>query len=140
VRTALDGMNGVRSIRLNPAAGSVLVEYEPGEVDPNVLIDVVAFTAELEAPPTDELTAQPRRPARVAIGAARDLNAWADRFTGGRADLRSLVPLAMTGLAAYSFVARKDRLPRWDNLAYWAFSLFQAFHASEIADREDPEP
>jgi Heavy metal associated domain 2 len=142
IRTALDGMIGVRSIRLNASAGSVLVEYEPGAVDPNALIDVVAHSADLEAPPADDEPAtRGARPTRRLIDAARELNDWIERLTGGRADLRALIPLTMTGLSAYSFLIHEnDRLPRWDNLAYWAFSLFQSLHASEIADREGPEP
>ena len=136
VRSTLSAMVGVRSVGFNPRSGSVLVEYEPGAVDPNALIDAVAVTAGLELP-DDEVRAQRMHPARAAIGAARGLNALTRELTGGRADLRTLVPIAMSGLAAYSFIVGKDRMPRWDSLAYWAFSIFQTLHASEIADRED---
>lgn len=135
IRSTLGAMVGVRSVVFNPRSGSVLVEYEPGAVDPNALIDAVAATAGLELP-DEEVRAQRLHPARATIGAARKLNALTRELTGGRADLRTLVPIAMSGLAAYSFIVGKDRMPRWDSLAYWAFSIFQTFHASEIADRE----
>lgn len=136
VRGALAAMDGVRTIRFNVDSGSVLVEYEPGRIDPNVLIEAVARAAELEAPPPEQETRSSRHVSRAVIDAARKINAVTDELTGGRADLRDLVPMAMTGLAAYSFVVKNDRLPRWDNLAYWAFALFQGLHEAEIADRE----
>jgi hypothetical protein len=137
IREALGVLSGVRAVRLNERAGSVLVDYEPGAVDPNTLVDVTARAGQLDPPPHDEEQQTRRlRPAWIAIGAARELNAVADELTGGRADLRDLVPMAMTGLAAYAFVLEKRRLPRWDNLAYWAFSIFLNLHGEEIAKRD----
>jgi hypothetical protein len=46
----------------------------------------------------------------------------------------------MTAFAAVSFVVKKDRLPRWDNLAYWAYSIFVSLHPSEITDDEARKP
>lgn len=136
VRSFVGGMSGVRSVRLNPESGSVLVEYEPGEIDPDVLIDGAAHAAGLEVARMDE-SGSPRRtrPAAVAIDAARSLNRKIDEATDGRADLSDLVPLVMTGVAVYSFIVEKDRLPRWDNLAWWAYSLFKDLHATEIRQR-----
>lgn len=136
VRGVVAAMHGVRSIRFNMESGSVLIEYEPGAVDPNVLIDAVASAADLEPPPPEQERRAGPRPASILIRTARTINALTDELTGGRADLRDLVPMAMTGVAAYSFIVGKDRLPRWDNLAYWAFSIFQSLHATEIAESE----
>lgn len=141
VRAALGGIEGVHSVAHNPASGSVRVDYEPGAVDPNALVEAAARAAGLALPhPEEEMRARAQRVASVAIGAARDLNAFAHELTGGRADLRDLVPMAMTGLAAYSFIVKKERMPRWDNLAYWAFSIFSSFHTSEIAADRDRVP
>ena len=140
IRRALHPTSGVRAIRLGAHAGSVLVEYEPGTIDPNALIDAIARAADLDPP----LAEEERRPRRVEPGsivdAARKLNTLTHELSGGRADLRSLVPLAMSGFAAFSFVTKKDRLPRWDNLAYWAFSIFLALHADEIDKTTDRVP
>lgn len=138
VHAVLLAMSGVRAVHLNGHSGSILVEYEPGAHDPNELLQALASAADLDLlPATDALRP---RPAWVAIGAARDLNTLIDALTGGRADLRELVSITLTGLAAYSFVVKKDRLPRWDNLAYWAFALFQSLHAAEIAEGGDRAP
>jgi len=56
--------------------------------------------------------------------------------TGGRADLRGIVPAALAGLAIYSFIEEKNRMPRWDNLLYWGFNIFTLLHRREI----DGEP
>ncbi len=139
IRAALGTVSGVRSVRLNERAGSVLVQYEPGTVDPNTLIDAAARAGALDLPLSDEERhAQRPHVAKMAIDAARDLNAIASAFAGGRADLRDLVPLGLIGAAAYSFLVEKRRLPRWDNLAYWAYSIFLSLHAEEITqpDRE----
>lgn len=139
VRAALDAVGGVHGVHHNERSGSVRVDYEPGAVDPNAIIELVARAAGLAPPsPAEDALRDRARPAVAAISAARDLNAIAHDLTGGRADLRDLVPMAMTGLAAYSYFVKKDPLPRWDNLAYWAFSLFQSFHKSEIEALREP--
>ena len=137
IRAALGDVSGVRSVRLNERAGSVLVQYEPGTVDPNTLIDATARAGELDPPLSDEeRQAQRPRMAKLAIDVARDLNATASALAGGRADLRDLVPLGLIGMAAYSLLSEKRRLPRWDNLAYWAYSIFLSLHAEEISQTE----
>jgi hypothetical protein len=69
------------------------------------------------------------------------LNAVAFELTGWRADLRSLVPAALAGAAAYSFVYGKGpRLPRWDNLLYWSYSIFSALHSKEIERKASAAP
>ncbi|HVJ93638.1 MAG TPA: hypothetical protein VM580_27740 [Labilithrix sp.] len=139
VRSRLATLAGVRSIHVNCTSGSILVEYEPGAIDPNRLIDAIALTADLEVP-DEEVRARRVYPAHIAIDAARSANSLARELTGGRADLRVLLPIALGGLAAYSFIEGKDRMPRWDNLAYWALSLFQTWHGDEIADGKDARP
>ncbi len=49
----------------------------------------------------------------MVIDLARGLDAAARELTDGRADLRTLVPMAMTGTAALAFVANKARMPHW---------------------------
>lgn len=141
IRATLETTDGVRHVRLAADAGSVLVEYEPGVIDPNALIDAIAGAADLDPPlPDDELSKRRVRPAATVTDAARRLDRLTQDLTGGRADLREVVPMVMTAVAAYSFVTRKDRLPRWDNLVYWAFSIFLALSTSETAETGDRVP
>jgi hypothetical protein len=135
IRESLDAVPGILSVKYTAQTGSVLVEYEPGLADADDVILRIASAADLE-PPLDEAALRERRarPALLAIGATRELNRLTEEVTGGRADLRSIVPAALAGLAIYSFIEEKDRLPRWDNLLYWGFNVFTMLHRREIDD------
>jgi hypothetical protein len=118
----------------------VLVAYEPGLVEPDAIAARIAETAQLISP-FDPRAAKPVfRPAGALIEGTRELNAIAEELTGGRVDLRSIVPAALAGAAAYSFAFGKGpRLPRWDNLLWWSYSVFHSLHAREIADQPSAE-
>jgi hypothetical protein len=134
IQGALDGVPGISNVAYTPCAGSVLIEYSPGLAEPDAIVALVAATVGI-APPLDEDEARRHRarPALVAIGAARELNGLARELTGGRADLRTLAPAAMAGLAVYSFFnGVGPRLPRWDSLLYWSFNVFLQLHRREV--------
>jgi hypothetical protein len=133
IREALDAVPGILGVKYTAQTGSILIEYEPGHADADAIILRIADVAGL-LPPLDEAELQRRRarPAVLAIGATRELNKLAEEVTGGRADLRALVPAAMMGLAVYSFMEEKQRMPRWDNLVYWGFNIFTMLHRREI--------
>ncbi len=138
IAVALEGMPGITRVTHSPRTGSVLVEYEPGLVEPDAIALRIAETAQLISP-FDPRAARPvPRPASALIEGARELNAIAQELTGGRADLRSIVPAALAGAAAYSFAFGKvHRLPRWDNLLWWSYSVFASLHARDIAIATD---
>ena len=97
VSNALEGMPGITRVTHNAHTGSVLVEYEPGLVEPDAIAERIAATAQLISP-FDPRAAKPLfRPAGALIEGARELNAIAEELTGGRADLRSIVPAALAG-------------------------------------------
>lgn len=131
VQARLDAMPGIASVEHNPKTGSLLIHYEPGLVEPDAVVAAVAEAADLELPrPT---VRDPNKPALVAIGVGRELNAAVVQITGGRADLTTLVPAAMIGAGVFSFFAgRGPRLPRWDNLVYWGYQVFTGLHRAEI--------
>jgi len=133
IRARLDAVPGIASVKYTAQTGSLLVEYEPGHADADDIILRIADAAGLELP-LDEaaLRAQRARPALLTIRATRELNLLAEEVTGGRADLRSIVPAALAGLAIYSFIEEKNRMPRWDNLLYWGFNIFTMLHLREI--------
>jgi hypothetical protein len=130
VRAALDAEPGITEITHNARTGSVLIEYQPGLTDSEGILALIAEAAGLEMPSDDELP--PKKPALVAIDAAREVNELVADLTGQQLDMRSLVPLGMVALGAYSFVYGKDRLPRWDNLLYWSYNIFSQLHRREI--------
>jgi hypothetical protein len=141
VRESLDAVPGILSVRYTAQTGSLLVEYEPGHADADEIILRIAEAASL-APPLDEAALRERRarPALIAIGATRELNRLTEDVTGGRADLRAIVPAALAGLAIYSFIEEKDRMPRWDNLLYWGFNIFTMLHRREIDGEPERTP
>jgi hypothetical protein len=133
VTEALDGVPGISRVTHNAQTGSVLVEYEPGLVEPDAIAERIAEAAQLISP-FDPRAAKPVfRPANAIIDGTKGLNAIAEELLGGHADLRTLVPAALAGAAAYSFAFGKGpRLPRWDNLLWWSYSVFASLHARDI--------
>jgi Heavy metal associated domain 2 len=149
VRAALEQIPGVRRAEHRPRTGGLLIEYEPGSIEPDSLILRVAEAARL-GPPLDELEARRRRPTdlRWLVQAARELNTAAGEITGFRVDLRTIVPAVLVGAAVASFIAGAgQRVPRWDNLVFWSLSLGARFFREELArakrppgDAEEPMP
>lgn len=135
VREALEALPGVISVSHTARSGSVLIAYEPGLVDPSVLIDV-AMDASGAANFVDESEARPERdgPARSVIGVARAVNDALREVTGERVGLGAVVPVALASAAVYSAVTSKGpALPRWDTLLWWSYSVFVQWHRDEIA-------
>lgn len=135
VRAALDQTPGVRRAEHDARTGGLLIEYEPGSIEPDSLILRVAEAARLD-PPVDEREVRRRRPVDLSwiVNAGRELNVSAQELTGYRADLRTIVPAAMVGVALVSFVAQVgQRLPRWDNLLFWSINLGARFFQDEFA-------
>jgi hypothetical protein len=133
VRAALDAEPGISTVSHNVRTGSLLVEYEPGLADPEIILSRIAEAAGLERP-SDELPAAGKKPALIAIDAAREANAIVADLTGEQTDLRSLVPMGMAALAVFSFAisSHEERIPRWDNLLYWSYNIFSQLHRREI--------
>jgi hypothetical protein len=139
VRNRLDALPGIVDVQHTPRTGSLLIRYEPGLVEPDDLVSAVAEAADLGLP--RERVHDPRKPALVAIGVGREINAAITQITGGRADLKTLVPAAMVGVGFYSFLVGKGpRLPRWDNLVYWGYQIFSSLHREEIERSGEPPP
>jgi len=129
---------GVEGTEHNPITGGVLVQYKPDKVRADDILGLVAAASELIVDPGK--VPDPSEVPRVVIDKARALNAYVTKLTGYRVDIRGLLSVGIAGLAGYSFLTGKRRLPRWDNLAFWAFSLFTQLHAEEIAAARNAPP
>ena len=124
VRAALEGKPGLIRVGHDARTGGLLIEYEPGLVEPDALMQRVAEALRLSPPPFGREVR--RRPADLAwlVEATRRLDAATQEATGHRLELRAVVPLALIGVAITSFIAQSgQRLPRWDNLVFWSLSL-----------------
>lgn len=127
---ALRNESGVEAVEHRPITGSLLVRYVPGQIHADEILARAAEAHGLVV--SDEPAPDPSDLPRLVLDASRELNELVCRVTGQRIDARGVVPLGLAGLAGYSLLVKKDRLPRWDNLAYWAFVIFTQLHREEI--------
>ncbi len=132
VAAAMQAIPGVIQFEHSARSGSVLIEYEPGLAQPETILASLAAAAGV-APCPDDALARTRTPALLAVGAVQEINAITAELTGHKADLRSLVPAGLAALSAYALATSKEpRLPRWDNLLWWSYSVFMNHHRREI--------
>jgi hypothetical protein len=139
VRSILESMPGVRHVRHSTRTGSLLVEYDPGRVDANVVVTEIAKAAGLGEPLSPREARRLRRSsADRTIDLAREANALTYELTGWRADLRLLAPVALAGASIVSLVRNQpnSRLPRWDTLLWYSYSVFTQLHLREIGEVE----
>lgn len=135
---AIADLEGVRSAR-DTETGSILVEYDPERVDAGALLAAMAEATAL----TIALPEPPGRPARSTahevFETARALDRHVAQWTGGRVDLRVAVPATLGVASIASLLLSGQALtPRWDNLLYWGFTLFQTLNErTRRAERDD---
>lgn len=141
VRLALEGVDGVRSVRHAPATGSLLVAYDPARIEANRVIALVAGAAGLD----DVVDGDRRDPADLAgavVEAARAANAAVVEASGGRTDLRGVISAALAGASVVSLFTKANgpAMPRWDNLLWWSYSIMsQKAAARDHAAPRTPE-
>jgi hypothetical protein len=132
VRDAIEGLPGITRFSPGRRTGSLLIEYQPGLVEPDDVVTRIAEAADMDWLGEGSVRAR-YEVGLLAVGVARELNDITMELTGSRADLRVLVPTAIAALGAYSFAYGKEpRLPRWDNLLYWSYNIFVSLHRREI--------
>jgi Heavy metal associated domain 2 len=143
VREVVEGIPGISRFSPTRRTGSILVEYRPGLVEPDEIVERIADAADMQWLGEGSVRTR-RQPGLVAVGVARELNEITMELTGARADLRVIVPTALAALGVYSFAYGKEpRLPRWDNLLYWSYNIFVSLHRREIEidpARRGPSP
>ncbi len=145
VRDAIAPMQGVESVAINVATGSVVVHYDPSLHDgfheqlashgsaegvfllesPELSeVDELAKKIEAEA----EFLAQHSESARVIVDGFKNLDQAIKRATGNAVDLKVLLPL---GLAAYSLfeIGLEASTPLWVTLGIFSFNSFITLHS-----------
>jgi hypothetical protein len=138
-RLAAEAQPGIIAVSANPYTGGLLVEYYPGRVEPGTILAAVATAAGLVGV-VDSDTPRRNGPdaATAVVAATRTLNKLTSQLTGGRMDLRGIVPLALFAGGIASFI-RAPLLPRWDNLLYWSYSTFRDLHQRLIEAANQPD-
>jgi hypothetical protein len=141
-RTTAEATPGFLRWSHNPGTGSVVVEYRPGSLDPDDLLDHVAKNAGL-AGVIEDIHNSDHRKGLIdgLLDAVQDVNRLVYEASGGKADLREVVPAGLLLTSAVSFVLGEDRgfLPRWDSSLYKSYRIFMQFHRQEVRKREKRE-
>jgi len=121
---------GIRWVRVNPWARSVTVTFDPDAVDPAALFAAAEAAGVRVVPPIGHNGAAPggtgdgtelgERIASVVGRADRRVVA----ATGGIADLKTLVPVGLTALAAREILSGRAGAAPWYVLVWYAFETF----------------
>jgi len=147
LRASMTAVQGVQEVRTTPRTGSVVIHYDPAELDVGGLIDL-ARTANLLA--LDALAADPYAAKRVptSLTARRikrtfhEVDVRLSELSSGRWDLRSVVPVAFGALAVRQIIRDFGELGAapWYVLAWYAFDSFWKFNQERHHAAEPPEP
>jgi hypothetical protein len=138
-RNAAESSPGFRSWSLNPKTGSVVIQYEPGTVEPDDLLKHIAKSAGL---PGVEVATRHKMTREEVVSSFLDkvqgANQAVNHLTGGRADLRELVPAALAVVSVISFIENdyRSRLPHWMSALYRGYRIFMQWHRPEVRTRE----
>jgi hypothetical protein len=129
---ALRGIVGVRDVRASAETGSMLVTYAPEVVAADAIAEAVSRNTGIAIGTDEPKPGDEDRLAYIAIDVVREVNTFVQDLTHHRADLRVLVPATLAALSALSLAERGARLPSWDNLLYWSYSIFLSVNGREI--------
>jgi len=127
----------IRRFSHAPTTGSILIEYAPGTVDPDELLERIAKEVGLSGVVHDASDKAHRAElVDTLLEAFKTINELALEATKGRADFRELVPgaLALTSVAALlSGGGGRGFLPRWEVALWFCQTWFVQWHHAEIA-------
>ena len=131
---------GVRSARYRPTSGSVVVEYDPRAVREAALIGELpgarAPAARAGAAPMESTPA-----ARAVSRGWWEADAFLARASGGRMDLKMLLPLALALLAVRQlFLQGALGAAPWHALLWYSYNVFYQFHPEMRGRQGDPAP
>jgi hypothetical protein len=118
-----------------PATGSILIEYAPGALDPDELLERIALNIGCAGVVHDNGNKHRDEVVDAVIDAFKGLNELAFESTGRRADLREIVPgaLVLTSVAAFlSGGGGRGFMPRWEVALWFAHAFFTQWHSREI--------
>jgi copper chaperone CopZ len=123
LETKLGGLQGVQSIRVTPAIGTITITFDQAQLQAELLVAAIVRLLGLEK----EMEKAPQSTAAREIRAtATALDRAVFDQTRGMLDLRTAVPLALAGLGAYRLLTRQGAaLPTGATLLWWAYSAMR---------------
>lgn len=146
VQEVIGALHGVKSVRVNPASSSIVIDYQPSDMvfhfrlqdDPQVnswlsLDGEDALLAEIDEAVTagSRYLGRHSRLAETIVSTAEQLDSGLRNASDGYLDLKLLLPL---GVAAATSLhkARGRGTPMWMTLSTFAFNAFLALHRHRI--------
>ena len=130
---------GVRAVQACPLTGSVLVQYEPRELQLPRLVDLLVMAGGLRGIEVDVHEDWATRSAQGAR-VRETIGAWNRSLrsvTDGKIDLRTALPGTLAAAGAAMFLAGRRRVPEWYDLMFWAFVTFSNLNATAQGGRVD---
>jgi hypothetical protein len=133
---------GVRAVTASPVTGSLLVVYEPRELQLPRLVQLLVSAGELggiEVDAKEDWSKHPTQGTRVR----ETMGAWNDslrKLTAGKVDLRTAVPGSLAATGAMMFLAGRRRIPEWYDLIFWAFVTFSNVNRPGEEPHADADP
>jgi cation transport ATPase len=156
IQQSISPLPGIEKVTVNPATGSVLVEYDPElhedfhsqlsdhaeradlfALKPPELMEADEIAAKIEA--EAEFLAAHSETARSVVNFVKRLNEGVRLATDNAVDLKVLLPL---GLAAYTFfrVDTEAVTPLWVTLVIFSFNSFVNLHHPGPGVKTDEQP
>jgi hypothetical protein len=117
---------GVTGTSASPVTGSLLVTYDPRELQLPRLIHLLVRVGGLhgiEVDPANDWKHAPEDGDRVRAAFAK-VNDALRAATSGKLDMKVAVPGALAGTGLLVFLTRRRRVPEWYDLMFWAFVTF----------------
>lgn len=139
-------LEGVSQAQARLSTGSVLVHYDPDDVDEAEVIAHLtdaarAVAARVGRSPGDLGRAERRAEsmAHATVQFFREVDRDIERVTDGAVDLGTLVTAGFVIAGALQVVsARKIPAPPWFNLAWWGFRTFMTLESEKVGLRPAP--
>lgn len=143
LRSALLAMPGIREVQLNRRTGSLVIRYDPAELDAPELIELAraANLLALDALAADRSAARRMPPSQIAQRIQRtfgEVDVRLAELTNGRWDLRTVVPFVFGTLAARQILRDFGQVGAapWYVFAWYAYDSFWKMNH----DRQHPDP
>jgi hypothetical protein len=146
VQQVIRGLSGVKSVRVNPAASSIVVGYSAADTVFHLRLlqnsgvrswldlgegDEIRWALGDSAPAAGRYMGKHSRLAETIVSTAEDLDAGLRTASGGYLDLKVLLPLGV-GVASSLHKSRHRGTPMWMTLGTFAFNAFVALHRRRI--------
>ena len=131
LEAALPALQGFQRVQVSPGTGSVLISYNPVEVELPVLLERLRLAGLLDVRAAGPSAPLPKE-VPVSLSAQRvqralnDADVRVSQLTGGRWDLRSVMPLVLGALALRQLLTGAGQIAAapWYVLAWYAFDSF----------------